>query len=121
MLKLHQILITSIRQYQRPSKAKIASKIPKGFQNSFDKNWNPFAPNGSIQHFNLWKLTAFIALVNLNLWEMYKNYSAYCKGEETSADQWYDRCGLDVGFRSKSAGRDPLCGADCFFKAYENK
>ena len=88
------------RSYQRPPNRK------KGFiMNWWDKNWNPFLSNGKPNYINLVKLSMLIALLNLNVYQLYLNKLAMEAGEETAADRIYDFTGIDIGFRSVTLGK----------------
>ena len=75
----------------------------------WDKQWNPYFPNGKVNYINMVKLSLLLALLNLNVYQLYLNKLAMEAGEETAADRIYDFTGLDIGFRSVTRGRKPKC------------
>ena len=92
------------RPYLRPPDRK------KGFiMNWWDKQWNPYFPNGKVNYINMAKLSMLIALLNLNVYQLYLNRLAMEAGEETAADRIYDFTGVDLGFRSVTLGKKPKC------------
>ena len=92
------------RSYQRPPDRK------KGFIKIWwDKHWNPYFSNGKVNFLNMTKLSMLLALLNLNVYQLYLNKLAMEAGEETAADRLYDFTGLDIGFRSVTRGRKPKC------------
>ena len=95
------------RQYQRPASRK------KGFiMKWWDNNWNPMDPSGKPNYVNMLKLSLLITLLNLNVYELYRNKVALEAGEATAADNIYDQVGIDLGFRSVTKGRKPKCEQD---------
>ena len=102
----HIIRVTS-RHYQRPP-----SRKSWFFTKWWDKNWNPLLPNGNPNYINMFKLSLLITLLNLNVYELYRNKLAFEAGELTAADRIYDHVGIDLGFRSVSKGRKPKCELD---------
>ena len=92
------------RCYQRPPDRK------KGFiMKWWDKHWNPYFSNGKVNVINMGKLSMLIALLNLNVYQLYQNKLRLEAGEETAADRIYDFTGLDIGFRSVTLGKNPKC------------
>ena len=55
------------------------------------------------------KLSMLLALLNLNVYQLYLNKLAMEAGEETAADRIYDFTGIDIGFRSVTLGKKPKC------------
>ena len=120
MLKVSHFFYYTVRSYHRPPDRKrpwfLKYKPPSWFQRSYDKNWNPMGPDGSVKWFNLWKVSMILALIPLNCYEFYKVKVSMENGEETNADRLYNSYGIDLGFRSKTVGQEPECGEDCLFK-----
>lgn len=98
------------RCYERPPDRKKWRKGERGFiMKWWDQHWNPYSSDGKVNFINMLKLSTLIALLNMNVYQLYDNKLRLEAGEETAADRIYDFTGLDIGFRSVTLGKNPKC------------
>ena len=107
----------AMRYYHRPPDRKTFF-IPSWFKKSFDKNWNPRNPDGTVQYLNAFKCTLLVSLLNLICIDVYRNKVRMDKGEYNGMDKAYDEYGIDIGMRSVTVGKEPACGDSCLASLY---
>jgi hypothetical protein len=95
--------VLAVRWYHRPPKRDTTGVIGK-FNNSvaygYNRWFNPKNPDGSTSWYRLHELCALFALVNLTTYTIYRESTRYRDGEETLADRYWTKYGVDLGFRS---------------------
>merc|ERR1712098_55450 len=123
---LKKIVMQSIRNYHRPPDRRRPGSffmkfVPESYKKSIEQRWMPVAPDGSIRYLNALKLSALLALVNLNVYQIYQMKQAVANGELTASDYHWDKYGIDSGFRSVTKDKPPACGEDCIFSSWIKK
>ena len=123
---LRKVVTQTVRNYHRPPDRPrpgffFLKFVPESYKEGIDKRWVPIAPDGSIRYFNALKLSALLALVNLNVYQIYQMRQQVENGEMTQSDVHWDKYGLDSGFRSVTKGQPPACGEDCLFSDWFRK